>query len=231
MTLAVYALTSEPAQRLPLRGVSREALRAVRVGPISAIVGEVGRRAAPTEPNLRRYATLIARIAATRSSVLPVRFGTTMQDEEELAGVLRSRQQVIRRQLSHVRGRVQMIVRVVTRAAAASRRARTTRRASHDPCSTLRNVSMDTVYRTTALRALEQRASSIPEFAPLHAAVARWVKDERVERVATIATVYHLVPAASARRYADAIERAALAAGVKGFVSGPWPPYAFADRW
>ena len=217
MTLAVYALTSEPARGLPLRGVSREALRAIRVGPISAIVGEVRTAAPPTEPNLRRYATLIARIAATRTSVLPVRFGTTMQDEAELADVLRSRQQVIRRQLSHVRGRVQMIVRVVTRAAAAPGRGRATDRA--------------TGAGYLQARALDQRADRIPEFAPLHAAVARWVKDERVERVGKVATVYHLVPAAAGRRYADAIERAALAAGVRGFVSGPWPPYAFADSW
>ena len=215
MKLAVYALTSEPAGRVPLRGVAREGLRAIRVGPISAIVGEVAKAAAPSEPNLRRYTTLIARVAATRPSVLPVRFGTIMQDEEELAEVLRSRQQVIRTQLAHVRGRVQMTVRIVTAPAA--------------PTSRGEVRSGGAAYLKA--RAKAQRADSIPEFAPLHAAVARWVKDERVERQGKVATVYHLVPAAAAGRYADALARAAVEQGVQGFVSGPWPAYAFADRW
>jgi hypothetical protein len=218
MKLAVYALTSEPAGRVPLRGVAREGLRAIRVGPISAIVGEVAKPPAASEPNLRRYATLIARVAATRPAVLPVRFGTLMEDEDELASVLRSRQQVIRTQLAHVRGRVQMTVRIVTAPPVAVSRGR--RDASRSGGAAYLNA-----------RAKEQRADSIPEFAPLHAAVGRWVKDERVERHGKVATVYHLIAAAAASRYADALERAAVENGVQGFVSGPWPPYAFADRW
>jgi hypothetical protein len=50
-----------------------------------------------------------------------------------------------------------------------------------------------------------------------------------VEKRASIATVYHLVPRASAGAYRRALARAAAAEGVRVVISGPWPPYAFAD--
>ena len=213
MKVAVYALTTGAAGRLPARGLSAEGLRLLRVGSISAIVGHVRTAAAPTEPNLRRYAALIGRLASGRTSLLPVRFGTVMHDEAELVTVLRARQQAIRTQLAHVRGRVQMTVRVVTKG------------------EREKGERENTGAEYLTARAREQRSGSIPEFVPLHQAVARWVRDERVERQGTVATVYHLVPAGSAEKYANALEQAAMAAGVQGFVSGPWPPHAFADSW
>jgi hypothetical protein len=50
-----------------------------------------------------------------------------------------------------------------------------------------------------------------------------------VETRASIATVYHLVPRASAEAYRRALARHAADAGVRVVISGPWPPYAFAD--
>jgi hypothetical protein len=71
----------------------------------------------------------------------------------------------------------------------------------------------------------------VPAFAPLRAAVRRWIRDERVEKHDRVASIYHLVPRGSIDRYTSAIERAAREAGVRMIVSGPWPPYAFADIW
>jgi hypothetical protein len=55
------------------------------------------------------------------------------------------------------------------------------------------------------------------------------VRDERVEKRERVATVYHLVPRASAEAYRRAIDRAAAAARLQVIVSGPWPAYAFVD--
>jgi hypothetical protein len=70
-------------------------------------------------------------------------------------------------------------------------------------------------------------AHEIAGFAPVRAAVRRWVRDERVERRGTVASVYHLIPRAQTVKYRRALEYAAREAGLRVMVSGPWPPYAF----
>jgi hypothetical protein len=51
-----------------------------------------------------------------------------------------------------------------------------------------------------------------------------------VDKRGSIATIYHLVPRASAAAYRRALERRAREDdGMKIVISGPWPPYAFAD--
>jgi hypothetical protein len=59
-------------------------------------------------------------------------------------------------------------------------------------------------------------------------AVARWVRDERVEHRAGVSSVYHLIPRSSAEAYRHAAQTSAASSGVTAIVSGPWPPYAFA---
>jgi len=74
-------------------------------------------------------------------------------------------------------------------------------------------------------------AQQIPELAPVRTAIRRLVRDERVERRGSIATVHHLIPRAVAGRYRAAVERAAAEKSVRLTVSGPWAPYAFAENW
>jgi hypothetical protein len=76
-----------------------------------------------------------------------------------------------------------------------------------------------------------RRRKELPEFAPLGAAVRRWVKAERVERQERgrlAGSVYHLIPRRAVAAYQRTLERAALDAGLTTIVSGPWPAYAFA---
>ena len=217
MSLAVYAIVGRAGTRPGMRGVANEPLRVIRVAALGAIVGEVKRPPRLSEANLRKFASLMARLAAAHPAILPARFGTTMRDLDELEMVLGARQKPLRQQLAHVRGRVQMTTRVVVSGRAGERKQAAARK--------------KTGAEYLRVKAAAQHASTIPEFAPLQRAVARWVKDERVERKNKVVTVYHLVPARCAVPYADAIEDAALASGARGFVSGPWPPYAFADTW
>ena len=222
MKVAVYALTGNAGSRVAGRGISGERLRVVRVGAVAAIVGDIARVPAPTEAKLRAYTTLLAALATTRQSVLPVRFGTAMQDDEELETILRARQKTFKSQLARVRGRMQMTVRIITEGAGGRGQAAEGRRQG----AGTRGVSGSDYL---ASRARAHRASALPGFAPLNRAVARWVRDERVERRGTVATVYHLIPRAAAGRYAAAIGAAAAAEGVRLLVSGPWPPHAFGD--
>jgi len=213
----VYALTSRVGARVAGRGVSDERLRMVRAGTLTALVGDVAKPPAPTVARLRAYIALMEGLAARYPALLPVRFGTVMQDEGELEEILRARQKALRSQLAHVRGRAQMTIRIVARGTS--------------PDSPVGRPRDSTGAEYLAVRAREQSAASVPGFAPLGRAVGRWVKDERVERRGNVVTIYHLIPRAAADRYAAALGVAAEAAGLRVMLSGPWPAHAFADTW
>jgi hypothetical protein len=134
-----------------------------------------------------------------------------VREIEELSLVLMSRQASLRRQLVRVRNRVQMTVRLVE--AGVSRR---------EP------VQGPPASGAAYLRGRAE-AQRVPGFEPLRAAVRPWVRDERTERRGAVATVYQLIPRGSVASYRRALDRAAAAAGARIVVSGPWPPYAFAD--
>jgi hypothetical protein len=197
MSLRVYAVVPAAADlgRLPLRLVT--------AGRLAAVVAS-GRRRVATPRNLVAYDRTIRRLADRAPAILPARFNTIVNDEEEIATVLRERRARLSSALRQVRGRVQMTVRVpVGRVAAAGR-------------------PTGTAYL---------HARRIPELDPLRRAVARWVREERLEPRAGLASLYHLVPIGAIDAYREALVTAADAAGLRLVVSGPYPPYAFAGSW
>lgn len=224
MIVCVYALIAS-SSRVVGSGMGGERLRAVTAGGIVALVGELRRAPKPTMTNLRRYAIVIEKAAAQTPAILPVRFGTGMADLDEVTFVLQSRQDALRRRLRAVRGRSQMTIRVVLG------------KSGSDPGDNPSPGSDPGDQSTQGTQYLQQRAITaarareIPGFAPIRAAVKRWVKDERVEKRAGVATVNHLIPRSSVGTYRSAVERAAERAGLRVVVTGPFPPYAFAENW
>jgi hypothetical protein len=207
-------LVKPPVVKLRMRGVDNEPLDQITVGGISAVVGESRRVQRPTSAVLSRYAAIVGRIGERAAAVVPARFGTEVTNVDELTSILRLRQSGLARTLRHVRHRVQMTVRVIG----------------------LRKVDPPKpARRTTGTAYLRDRATAatllyaLPDIEPVRAAIARWVRDERVDVHERVTTVYHLVPRQSAVAYARAIEAAAERAGVRAIVSGPWPPYAFSE--
>jgi hypothetical protein len=220
----VYALIAS-SSRVTGTGVAGERLRAVTAGRVTAVVGELRRAPEPTMRQLRRYVEVIEAVADQVSAILPVRFGTCMTDLDEVILALRSRQDTLSRRLRAVRGRVQMTIRLVVGSAGSD---------AGDDLSPGSDPGDDATQGT---RYLQQRAASaarareIPAFEPIRAAAKRWIKEERIEKRAGVATVNHLVPRSSVRAYRAAVERAADRASVRLIVSGPYAPYAFAENW
>lgn len=229
MILCVYALITPSLSRIVATGVAGERLRAVSVGRVSALVGELRRAPKPTMRNLRRYADVIQAVSEEAPAILPARFGTCMIDLDELTLALRSRQDTLRRRLHAVRGRAQMTLRLVLGSGTAE--------TGSDPRDD-RSPGSDPGYKATqGTQYLHRRAAAaakareIPGFAPIRIAAKRWIKDERIEKRAGVATVNHLIPRSSVAAYRVAVERAADRAAVRVVLSGPHAPYAFADNW
>ena len=218
----------------PLRrvtGVTGEPLRTVSVDGIAAIVGEIRRRPAASNRNLRQYATVVESIAARVPAILPARFGTTFDDAAELMLVLRSRRAWIRERLRAVRGRVQMMIRLVSESESGDASLVSQSRAAGRARVRLEHRSTQGTQYLQRRLELARQAREVRELEPIRPPIRRFVKVERVERHGGIATVYHLVPRAQAERYRDAVVRAAQENGIRLAVSGPWAPYAFAENW
>jgi Gas vesicle synthesis protein GvpL/GvpF len=228
--LCVYALvsSSRPVQRLT--GIAGERLRAIPFDGIIAVVGGVRRRPAASTRNLRQYAAVVESIAARVLAILPARFGTTFDDLTELTSVLRSRGGVLRQRLRVVRGRTQMTIRLVGSDPANGPSRGQTPVTSRTGVRPGNESTQGTQYLQQRL-AMLRTAHEVPELKAIRPAIGRFVKDERVERRADVATVHHLIPRAMAQRYRAAVERAAAESGVRLAVSGPFAPYAFADNW
>lgn len=217
--LRVYALTDRaPLVRSP-RGLEGERLRLEVIGSVGVILGDVRRRLPPSPDRLRGYDGIIRRLAQRRRAVLPARYGTILADAAELVLTVRAREAAWRRALSLVTRRVQMTVRVVP----SDRERRRTRRPTAAAGSARRLTG------TAYLRARASLGGDVPGVDRVREAVRRWVRDERVEQRAGIASVYHLVPRSSVEAYRRSVERVARSdAGLRLVVTGPWPPYAFA---
>lgn len=208
MTVTVYAITN--SRTVPV--IPR--LRAVRVGTLAALVADTRRTPAPTPANLRRYHRTVAAIADALPAALPARFGTLMT-EAELAIVLHARAPSLIAALRRVRGRVQMTLRLTG--------ARSRRGEPSGPPPAKPVTGSGLAY----LRALAVRERDIPGFDGVRTQLRSWIEEERVERRGDVVSVYHLVPRRSAGAYARTAARSITDAGLRGVVSGPFPPYAF----
>lgn len=209
MTLCVYALTTRARGALRLRGLDGELLRIVTVGRVSAVIGELRRVPAITHDHLTRYDASMRSLSDRYAAMLPVRFATCLE-LDELQVILRDRQQSLSRALRHVRGRAQMTVRIVA------------------PDGRTRVRGGRPLTGTDYLRRRATEAA-IPAFDPIRDAVRRWVRDERIEKRDRIATVYHLIPRGAAEAYRRAAIGRADDVGLPATITGPFPPYAFAD--
>jgi hypothetical protein len=211
-------------------GIAGERLRGITVDGVVAIVGDIRRRPAASTRNLRRYARVVESIAAHASATLPVRFGTTFDDVTELTTVLRSRAAAIRQRLRAVRRRTQMTIRIVGSDPDDGRSRGQTPVTGRTGVRPRNRATQGTRYLQQRL-AILRTAREAPELAPIRPLIQRFVKDERVERRSGVITVHHLIPRAMVERYRAAVDRPVAESGVRLSVSGPFPPYAFADNW
>jgi len=211
VNLCVYAIASD--NRVP--SISGIALRAIGTGRVWAIVAPARRAPDPTPTRLRRYHRIVTAIADHSAATLPARFGTII-DEAELMVVLRSRKPALTSALRHVRGHVQMTMRVLDIGGAPA--LASTQRQGAAPQS-----GRDYLHQ----RAAATNSRQIPGFAPVRDALGRWVRDEHVDRTQDVASVYHLVRRSAVNAYLRAAGGAISESGLRVVVSGPFPPYAF----
>ena len=218
--VCLYALVAGAERPLRATGICGEPLRVVRMQDVHGVVGVLPRPPKPTVAAMRRYDEVERTVMTSYASVLPARFGTCAATVDALAASVGDRRVAVRRNLVLVRCRVQMTVRLFTGPAS--------------PGSTPRIASLDEDPSTRGAHYLKTRMEQmqVPGADRLRPAVARWVRAERSQRHSggqLAGTLYHLVPRSGVSAYRRALSNAAIDAGLTTVVSGPWPPYAFAE--
>ena len=200
--LSVYGLSDAPPAT-PGAGALGEPVRAQKVGPLVALVGEIDEAPAMSADALRAHDAAVRRIAGACEAFLPARFGSVAENLAALEG----REESLLEALALVRGREQMTLRVYG-------------------CSPPPARSSGTAY----LESLRD-VHTVRELDPLREALREIVRAERVEAHRTEglrASVYHLVDRGAAPAYLRAVQSVSLP--VKVAPSGPWPAWSFAPE-
>jgi hypothetical protein len=213
-----YAAASTRPSRLGA-GAMRERLRAVAIGSLLVVVGDMSEAPDPTETTLRAHDRVVRAIVRTCDAAVPFRFGSWFSDDAALARDVAPLAAELGAALALVRGCDQMTARLFD-----------SRRAPAPPDVPAAGSDGGQGARYLARRARVVREPA--ELATLREAVAPFVHAERIECHGArplVATAYHLVERSRARAYAAAVRRVARTLGpVRVALSGPWPAYAFA---
>lgn len=211
--MTLYAIVGARPRRSLGKGVSGKALHVVEAGG-AAVVIERAPAASATPEAIRAHDRVVRRIAAASPSVLPFRFGSAVRDGAALTAALAPVASAIGRALALVEQCVQFTIRVYGEASPPPRPAR----------------SAGPGARWLGARMAARRAPEIDAVTEATAMFVRAAKTVRHDRAPLVASVYHLVPKASVRRYRAALaSSSADLAQVKVETSGPWPAYAFAE--
>jgi hypothetical protein len=227
--LYVYALVDVPIE-VDMPGVMDEPLVVKPAAAGWLVIGELQPRTtataiAPqaTPETLRAQDQIIRAVAARADAVLPMRFGTCVENETALQNrMARFTADHLRTALQRVRGCEQMTLRLFQSSESpAPREARTS--------TTLASPRPGTAYLAQRAAAL---SSSLPELLePPRRALADIVRDEIIDttrRPPLIGSAYHLIPRGEAPRYLEALAIAVTPATVTIRATGPSPVYAFA---
>jgi hypothetical protein len=202
-------------------------MRLVTAGPVSAVVADCDAKTPLTARALRAHDAVVRRVARVAPAILPARFGTIVESESSVVGLIERWSADLCEALALVEGREQMTLRVFAGAgttvdSAGAETGRTGVAEVADP------ERPGTSY---LLRRAEQQATpAAPELERLREVLGPIVTAERIvrhDRGPLILTAYHLIPRGGAPTYRRLLRRHAAEPGRRVVASGPWPPYGF----
>lgn len=205
----------EPRRTLPSRGLGGAALRAVDAAGLRAFyTGHRTLRPRPSPHHVVVHERVVEALMA-QGPILPMRFGTMLEDAGTLADAVAARHDALTQALARVRGRVELGLRVLdTREPAVRSAARTGR-----------DYLLE---RAAEQRRADEATNAI--HAPLRSLAASSVVRHRPAPGAVMAAAYLL----DVDRVPEFRARANRLAGRHGelhvVVTGPWPAYSFVSE-
>lgn len=228
MKLYVYCLLEGIAQldQLP-QGISNAPVRLLPIDDLAVLVSDVDKDAVAVTRETALAHAAVVRSVLDRTTPLPFRFGTLVS-EEQLRSYLSTRKPALENNLRLVRGCVEMGVKIIWSIS------------NNDP----HEQQLSDEKQGAGARFLEekrreilgdeQRSAQATEISGwLHESIGELIRDEHVavrpsEKL--VLTAAHLVERNKIRQYREKIAEArASRPDLHFLMSGPWPPYTFAN--
>jgi hypothetical protein len=201
--IGVYAVCDRPELPLPapLEGV-------VEGGLVAAYARDAAVPADPSPDDLWAHEHLVEQLMGDRA-VLPMRYGTALDDPGALRAALADRRDAYAAALDRVRGRGELGLRAMAR----------------DP------ADRPEAPAPTGRAYLESLAAADARRRALHEPLAALAAEDRVRRVrdpSEVLRAAYLVDAATVPRFRDTVRRLEREHPELVLVdTGPWPPYSF----
>jgi Gas vesicle synthesis protein GvpL/GvpF len=207
----LYAITDDPGPPLPDVGP----LRLVRTDGLAGVCTPAGETDYSAEA-FWRHEEVVEALMADRD-LLPVRYGTRLEDEGAVARAIGERRAELAAALDRVRGAVELSVRVMTTS---------TRQAAPPPgqatggAEYLRLKARADASRDRAVRAVHDPLSEVAR-----ASIEGRARPQELLRAA------YLVERDAVESFAAAVARLQEATpDLSILCTGPWPPYSFVDQ-
>jgi len=228
MKLYLYCLLEGIAQldQLP-QGISNAPVRLLPIDDLAVLVSDVDKDAVAVTRETALAHAAVVRSVLDRTTPLPFRFGTLVS-EEQLRSYLSTRKPALENNLRLVRGCVEMGVKIIWSIS------------NNDP----HEQQLSDEKQGAGARFLEEkrreilgderRSAQATEISGwLHESIGELIRDEHVavrpsEKL--VLTAAHLVERNKIRQYREKIAEArASRPDLHFLMSGPWPPYTFAN--
>ena len=229
MRLYVYCLV-EGVDRLDktLRGVSGAPVRIVKFEELSALVSVCKSDAFQVNRKNALAHHEVVRSITEQTTPLPARFGTVVT-VEQLSNYVSTHHEAIKSKLAHVRGGVEMTVRMIRTIAGTD----TTQAAKNEDM-----LGPGTEFLLEKRKELLREESGVAEKGQLSAwlleKLGNLIKEEKISVVPSqtviLARADHLIERINVQEYRRRMaEAVAERPEIRFMVSGPWPPYSFAN--
>jgi len=207
-------------------GVSGARVRLIKIEDIVAVVSFCRAKLVPvTRKNALAHAAAVHSVFR-QTTPLPFRFGTLVT-EEELRSYVKTHRQALKAQLAHVRGCAEMNVRVSG--------PRPDAPPALVPAQPIGPGTRFLMEKRKEFRGEEWRTAQKAELSGwLAEKLGKLIRDENINMVpaerAVLARVDHLVEWGNVPEYRERMATAiAERPETRFMVSGPWPPYSFAN--
>ena len=229
MKLYAYCLVEDldtlDAPDVRVRGIDGAAVRLLKIDDFGVLVSDGEPNAFPlTKESAVAHAAVVGSVLDKTTS-LPFRFGTIIS-EQQLRHYVTTYKPALEKSFAHVRGCVEMDLKIIRQIAKTEQQPE---REEQSPGTAFLEKKRREILGDERQAALKAELSNV-----LRKDLGDLIRDEQIavrpSKTADLAAVSHLVERANIRRYQEKVQEIRNnRPDLKIRLSGPWPPYSFAN--
>jgi len=229
MKLYAYCLVEDldtlDAPDVQVRGIDGAAVKLLKIDDLGVLVSDGEPNAFPlTKESAVAHAAVVGSVLDKTTS-LPFRFGTIIS-EQQLRHYVTTYKPALEKSFAHVRGCVEMDLKIIRQIAKTEQQPE---REEQSPGTAFLEKKRREILGDERQSTLKAELSNV-----LRKELGDLIRDEQIavrpSKTADLAAVSHLVERANIQRYQEKVQEIRNnRPDLKIRLSGPWPPYSFAN--